>query len=579
MAARSLPELAAAVMRRRTSARAEEARSSVKRRTFSMPVPTCWPSTSSSSRSSEGSAEGPSCRTSTPSERWRARSGVAASQPAPGSSCTSGPSSSQHGERQVAGHGGVRGEVVLRGLRQLAVLARGEDGRARELERDDHVLERRAQEPCLLPLDREVAHQRDERAEEPIAAPVARAGHRRSRGRGGRERGAVFGRWSHELQPTALRAPARQPVGRHSSRAGGLSGRKRPASASRSRPLPAGVPAQLGRHDPRHGSELVRRRRPGGAEVEAAQDGVGEGQRHLVPDGAKHPVLERAGERTGPGKGRHRGSAGRRPAAEPADDEVHRALRDRARGRVLDPLEAHEAREAVLGLVIVQARPGRETRRAAPARDEPLVDEGGVPALDPGPGEGAGRLVEERHGVGGGRTGGLVRRADDRAPLPGHEEEEAALALRAHRAGHHRRAAQHDVAGAQERRGGTPEPAAREELVRPGPGRVDDHAGADLRGPPGERVAHRDPGDPAPAAQERDGLRVVRRGGARAGGGVEEADREPLGARRLRVVPEGGAGEAARLEAGHEAQRLGGGDGPRRGDAVARAAGPGCGRG
>ena len=141
--------------------------------------------------------------------------------------------------------------------------------------------------------------------------------------------------------------------------------------------------------------------------------------------------------------------------------------RDGARGRVLDPLEAHEAREAVLGLVIVQARPCREARRAAPARDEPLVDEGGGRPLDPGPGEGAGGFIEERHGVGGGRTGGLVRRADDRAPLPGHEEEEAALALRPHRAGHHRRAAQHHVAGAQERRGRPREAAARQDARRP----------------------------------------------------------------------------------------------------------------
>ena len=159
-------------------------------------------------------------------------------------------------------------------------------------------------------------------------------------------------------------------------------------------------------------------------------------------------------------------------------------------------------------------------------------------------------------------------------PSQGTRKRKRPSLLAAHRAGHHRRAAQHDVAGAQERGGGTPEPAAREELVRPGPGRVDDHAGADLRGRAAERVAHRDPGDPAPAPQERDGLRVVRRGGTRAGGGVEEAEREPLGARRLRVVPEGGAGEAARLEAGHEAQRLGGGDGPRRGDAVARRQAP-----
>ncbi len=197
MDARSLPEVAAAVMRRSTSARAEEARSSVNRRTFSMPVPTCWPSTSSSSRSSEGSADGALVEDQ---HAERALPGAQRSRREParaGQLLDERAVLLEDGERQVAGQGGVRREVVLRGLDQLAVLARHEDGRAGELERADDVLERRAQEPPLLPLDGEVAHQRDERPEEPVVARRRRAGSRRSRWRGGRERSAAFGRWLH----------------------------------------------------------------------------------------------------------------------------------------------------------------------------------------------------------------------------------------------------------------------------------------------------------------------------------------------------------------------------------------------
>jgi hypothetical protein len=95
---------------------------------------------------------------------------------------------------EIAGGAGVHREVVLRGFHELAVLPPREDGRARQLERPHDVLERRAQEPRLLPLDGEVAHERDQRAEEAVGSLRERGARVR------RERGSAFGRCSHGEQ-------------------------------------------------------------------------------------------------------------------------------------------------------------------------------------------------------------------------------------------------------------------------------------------------------------------------------------------------------------------------------------------
>ena len=128
----------------------------------------------------------------------------------------------EHGQREVADERRGPRRRGDRRLRAARVLARGRTSRARQLQRDHHVLQRRAQEP---PSSRSTV--RSSTSETSVrrsrsSPPSRRAGRRRSRGR--RERSAAFGQWSHEKPSTALRAPARQPIGRHSSRAGGWSG-------------------------------------------------------------------------------------------------------------------------------------------------------------------------------------------------------------------------------------------------------------------------------------------------------------------------------------------------------------------
>ena len=410
-------------------------------------------------------------------------------------------------------------------------------------------------------------------------AGAARAGRARRRAR--RERGAAFGRRGHG-EPCGPPGLARQPVGRHSSRGGRLSGRpgRTPASAARS-PAPGRVPAELGRHD----AATASRSPPAAARRCRGRGGAGRRRRGSAPSrpGRRPAPGPRAGRR-GAGPSRRGVAAVRQGgAARPSRRTTRSTARSATARAVVYLTPCRLTRPGRPSSASWSCRRGRVERPDAPPRPgtSPSWTRAASAPLDPGPGKGAGRLVEERHGVARRRLGRLVRGAHDRAPLPGHEEEEAALAARPHREGDgRRRGAGRRCARAGGARAARREAAAREDLVGPGARRVHDHAGPDLERAPGERVAHRDPRDPArrPAGGRRP-PRGSPASGARVGGGVDEAEREPLGARRLRVVPEGGAGEAAPLEAGHEAQRLGGGDGPRGGDAVARGAGRGCGRG
>ena len=221
--------------------------------------------------------------------------------------------------------------------------------------------------------------------------------------------------------------------------------------------------------------------------VEAAQHGVGERQPPSRP--GRHTAcrrLERTrGSRRAPARGRQRRPA--RPAklaAEPAHDEVHRALGDRPGRRVLHPLQAHEARQAVLGLVVVQARPRREARarRPGPGRG-PRGRRPRPGAPDPRPREGPRRLVEERQGVARrGASAGSYEVPTIVRPSQGTRNRKRPSLLRAHRAG--RRPARGAArrcgragGGARPRPGRRP---ARAASSAQGPGRVDDHAGADL---------------------------------------------------------------------------------------------------
>jgi len=256
------------------------------------------------------------------------------------------------------------------------------------------------------------------------------------------------------------------------------------------------------------------------------------------------------------GRPAHRGRAG--------GHEVHRALRDRAGGRVLDPLEAHEAGEAVLGLVIVQARPRRQARRAAPARTSPSWTR--VASALPIPAQA--KAGKPRRGTPWDRWA-VPRLARTRCRGP-------CGPPRARERGSGPRSSP-PPRRAPPARGATPRcgragaaPAVARGLPRQEPRRPmapprSRPSGPAARGCP--RRACRAP-RPRPRGPRSAGGRRpprVRRRGPRLGRRVEEADREPLGARRLRVVPEGGAAQAAPVEAGHEAQRLGGGDGPGRG--------------
>ena len=68
------------------------------------------------------------------------------------------------------------GEAELRPHCQLTVVAEHEGHAARERERADHVLQRRAQEPLLLTLHREVVHERHERPDRTVLGPGVHGG-------------------------------------------------------------------------------------------------------------------------------------------------------------------------------------------------------------------------------------------------------------------------------------------------------------------------------------------------------------------------------------------------------------------
>jgi len=123
----------------------------------------------------------------------------------------------EHGEREVAGHGGVHGEVVLRGLRQLPVLARDRMAAPARSSEATRCLERRALETPLLrstvrSLTSETSVRRSRswlRSGTPVTAGRVDA-------RGGK--GARLSGGGVMAAADGPPGPARQPVGRHSSR-------------------------------------------------------------------------------------------------------------------------------------------------------------------------------------------------------------------------------------------------------------------------------------------------------------------------------------------------------------------------
>ena len=197
IAPRSLPAEAAAVIRRSTSARADEARSSAKRRTFSSDGAHLLPQHLQDLAVERGLA-GRGLVEDEDAQRPLARAqGGGGEPPRPRQLLHEGRALLDHGEREVAHGRGVGGQVVLGGLLEPAVLARGEGRGAREVERPHHVLERRAQQPRLVALGGEIVDQRDERAQDAVVHPRGRARGQRARRHARRERGATFGWWCH----------------------------------------------------------------------------------------------------------------------------------------------------------------------------------------------------------------------------------------------------------------------------------------------------------------------------------------------------------------------------------------------
>ena len=499
------------------------------------------------------------------------RSGVAASRPAPGSSWTSGPSCCTAAARQLAQRRDVDRQVLLGGVDELAVRAAGEDRAADELERAHDVLERRAQQAGLVALDGEVVDERDERLEQAVAA-AGRTGGRRApecavaAGRGSR-RARSWRAACHSSRPLAARAAREERVER--------------------RPLGAharGVPAELRAPSPRR----RRRRRPRPADRPCrGRAGAGRRPRATAPSPrARRAARARRGCPSGGAPSRR--TVVSRPARDGAAARGAAATRSTARSATARAV-VYLTPCRLTSPAVPSSRSWSTTRGAGPqpVRHRPPPAPGprerarGPARSMPAHGKRPRRLVEELERVAGRRGRRLVGGADDRASLPGHQEQEAALAPRADRQRDGRRpAAGRGCGRAAAAAGARPDAAARGELV---------HPRARRRSPPAARAARacspprpsrtRDAGDAAArAAQQLERLGVVGDSGPGVRRGVHERRRAAARcsppARRARARRR----QAARRQARHQARA------PRRRRAcgqrgsAARRAGRGCGR-
>ena len=156
-----------------------------------------------------------------------------------------------------------------------------------------------------------------------------------------------------------------------------------------------------------------------------------------------------------------------------------------------------------------------------------------------------------------------IRSADQGQTIPGHGEEDAAVALREEHHGVMRERRHHQVDPARapqtRRRLGSRQV---DHLVRPGAGGIHHHAraqGVDLAC---RAVLHLGAAHPSGAEGERARERIVGEAGAAYLRRQQVLDAEPLGEIHLGVVVERAAAEAGFLQAGLHLAHLGGGEHP-----------------